>query len=193
MTNVMFATSNFLVPNGTFIVVLLAFLVVVWVIGKKVLPVLNKVLTERQDQIRGELEAADKAKSDAEEADVERRAALEQGDDGGPVRDREEGAVLLHDAAPSRRHGAPPALPAPSSSSPMTRSTPLTRSTAWWRRSSSMVASRSPSRATWVRKISRASSARPSCSMARMETSWSPKIFATEASTPGRSATSMLR
>jgi F-type H+-transporting ATPase subunit b len=75
---VTFATSNFLVPNGTFIVVLLAFLVVVWVIGKKVLPVLNKVLTERQEQIRGELEAADKAKSDAEEADVERRAALEQ-------------------------------------------------------------------------------------------------------------------
>jgi F-type H+-transporting ATPase subunit b len=78
MTNVTFATSNFLVPNGTFIVVLLAFLVVVWVIGKKVLPVLNKVLTERQEQIRGELEAADKAKADAEEADVERRALLEQ-------------------------------------------------------------------------------------------------------------------
>jgi F-type H+-transporting ATPase subunit b len=78
MTNVTIATSNFLVPNGTFIVVLLAFLVVVWVIGKKVLPVLNKVLTERQDQIRGELEAADKAKADAEEADVERRAALEE-------------------------------------------------------------------------------------------------------------------
>jgi F-type H+-transporting ATPase subunit b len=72
------ATSNFLVPNGTFIVVLLAFLVVVWVIGKKVLPVLNKALAERQDQIRGELEAADKAKSDAEEADAERRAALDQ-------------------------------------------------------------------------------------------------------------------
>jgi F-type H+-transporting ATPase subunit b len=65
------ATSNFLVPNGTFIVVLLAF-------GKKVLPVLNKALTERQDQIRGELEAADKAKADAEDADAERRAALEQ-------------------------------------------------------------------------------------------------------------------
>jgi F-type H+-transporting ATPase subunit b len=72
------ATSNFLVPNGTFIVVLLAFLVVVWVVGKKVLPVLNKALTERQDQIRGELEAADKAKADAEDADAERRAALEQ-------------------------------------------------------------------------------------------------------------------
>ena len=77
MTNVI-ATSNFLVPNGTFIVVLLAFLVVVYVISKKVLPVLNRVLTERQEQIRGELEAADKAKADAEDADAERRAALEQ-------------------------------------------------------------------------------------------------------------------
>ncbi len=72
------ATSNFLVPNGTFIVVLLAFIVVVGVIAKKVLPPLNAVLAERQEQIRSELEAADKAKADAEVADVERREALEQ-------------------------------------------------------------------------------------------------------------------
>jgi F-type H+-transporting ATPase subunit b len=72
-----FATSNFLVPNGTFIVVLLAFIIVLGVIGKKVLPILNQMLTERQELIRGELEAADKAKADAEEADVERRALLE--------------------------------------------------------------------------------------------------------------------
>jgi F-type H+-transporting ATPase subunit b len=70
--------SNFLVPNGTFIVVLIAFILVLTVIGKFVLPPLNKALTERQEQIRGELEAADKAKADAEEADTERRAALEQ-------------------------------------------------------------------------------------------------------------------
>ncbi len=72
-----FATSNFLVPNGTFIVVLLAFIVVVAFIARYVVPPLNKVLTERQDQIRGELEAADQAKSDAEEADAERRRVLE--------------------------------------------------------------------------------------------------------------------
>ena len=70
--------SNFLVPNGTFIVVLIAFILVVTVISKFVLPPLNAALTERQGQIRGELEAADKAKADAEEADAERRAALEQ-------------------------------------------------------------------------------------------------------------------
>ncbi len=71
------ATSNFLIPNGTFVVVLLAFLVVLGVIGRYVLPYLNNVLTERQEQIRGELEAADRAKADAEEADRERRATLE--------------------------------------------------------------------------------------------------------------------
>ncbi len=74
----MLIASNFLVPNGTFFVVLIAFIIVVGVITKYVLPPLNKVLTERQDLIRGELEAADKAKADAEEADTERRAALEQ-------------------------------------------------------------------------------------------------------------------
>ncbi|HZM55192.1 MAG TPA: F0F1 ATP synthase subunit B, partial [Acidimicrobiales bacterium] len=78
MTTMPIATSNFLVPNGTFIVVLLAFILVLGVIAKYVLPVLNKALTERQDKIRGELEAADKAKADAEQADAERRAVLDQ-------------------------------------------------------------------------------------------------------------------
>ena len=73
----LFAVSNFLIPNGTFIVVLIAFLLVLGVITKVVLPPLNKALTERQEKIRSELEAADKAKADAEDADVERRAALE--------------------------------------------------------------------------------------------------------------------
>ena len=72
------ATSNFLVPNFTIVFELIAFLIVLWVIGRKVLPPLNKVLVERQEQIRGELEAADKAKADAEDADAERRTALEE-------------------------------------------------------------------------------------------------------------------
>src|SRR5664279_3183038 len=67
MTAMPIAASNFLVPNGTFIVVLIAFIVVLGVIAKYVLPPLNKALTERQDQIRGELEAAD----------AERRAVLD--------------------------------------------------------------------------------------------------------------------
>ena len=70
-------TSNFLIPNGTFIVVLIAFLLVLGFLARYVLPYLNGVLTERQGQIRSELEAADQAKADAEEAERERRATLE--------------------------------------------------------------------------------------------------------------------
>lgn len=72
------ADSNFLIPNGTFVVVLIAFLLVVGFIARAVVPYLNKVLTERQEQIRSELEAADRAKADAEDADAERRRELEQ-------------------------------------------------------------------------------------------------------------------
>jgi F-type H+-transporting ATPase subunit b len=78
MTAMLIADSNFLIPNGTFIVVLIAFILVLGFIGRSVVPYLNKVLTERQEQIRGELEAADKAKADAEVADAERRHELEQ-------------------------------------------------------------------------------------------------------------------
>jgi F-type H+-transporting ATPase subunit b len=71
------ATSNFLIPNGTFIVELVAFVVVLAIVAKRILPPVNKVLKERQDQIRSELEAADEAKADAAAADAERREALE--------------------------------------------------------------------------------------------------------------------
>ncbi len=71
------ATSNFLVPNFTIVFELIAFVIVLGVIGMFVLPRLNTMLTDRQNLIRSELEAADKAKEDAEVADVERRQALE--------------------------------------------------------------------------------------------------------------------
>ena len=41
------ATSNFLVPNGTFIVVLIAFIIVLRVITKYVLPPLNAESAQR--------------------------------------------------------------------------------------------------------------------------------------------------
>jgi F-type H+-transporting ATPase subunit b len=71
------ATSIFLVPNGTLIIEFIAFLIVLGVMAKYILPPINKALKERQEQIRTELEAADAAKSDAEAADEARRAALE--------------------------------------------------------------------------------------------------------------------
>jgi F-type H+-transporting ATPase subunit b len=74
----MMATSNFLVPNGTFIVELLAFLIVLGVIARWVLPWVNAQLTARQEQIRSALAAADEARVDASKADEERRRALEE-------------------------------------------------------------------------------------------------------------------
>jgi F-type H+-transporting ATPase subunit b len=74
----MIATSNFLVPNGTFIVELVAFLIVLAVIARYVLPPVNKALRDRQAQIQSELAAADKARAEASAADEDRRQALEE-------------------------------------------------------------------------------------------------------------------
>ncbi|MGP8059929.1 MAG: F0F1 ATP synthase subunit B [Acidimicrobiales bacterium] len=71
------ATSNFLIPNATFFVELAAFIIVLGVVGRYVLPPLNVALKARADKIQGELEAADAAKTDAAAADEERRQALE--------------------------------------------------------------------------------------------------------------------
>src|SRR5271165_4775738 len=71
------ATSNFLIPNATFFVELAAFIIVLGVVGRYVLPYLNVALKERAEKIRTELEAADAAKTDAAAADEERRQALE--------------------------------------------------------------------------------------------------------------------
>lgn len=75
------ATSNFLIPNGTFIVELIAFVIVLGVLGKYVLPLLNEKLVERQEKIRSELAAADEAKADAQAADDERKAELDRARD----------------------------------------------------------------------------------------------------------------
>jgi F-type H+-transporting ATPase subunit b len=78
------ADSNFLIPNATFIVELVAFLVVLAFIGKYVLPYLKKALDERAALIGSQLAAADEAKADASAADDERRAALEEARHAGP-------------------------------------------------------------------------------------------------------------
>jgi F-type H+-transporting ATPase subunit b len=69
--------SNFLVPNGTFIVELVAFIIVLAVIGRYVLPPVNRALKERQTRIAAEIAAADQARQDATRVDEERRVALE--------------------------------------------------------------------------------------------------------------------
>jgi len=74
----MHIASVFLLPNGTFFVELAVFLIIVFVIGKYILPPLNRAMTRRQEQITESLEAADRARADAAAADDERRTVLEE-------------------------------------------------------------------------------------------------------------------
>jgi F-type H+-transporting ATPase subunit b len=72
----MFATSIFLLPNGTFFVELLVFVVLLAIAGKYFLPPINKALTNRQEKIRESLAAADAAKAEAAAADDEKAKVL---------------------------------------------------------------------------------------------------------------------
>jgi F-type H+-transporting ATPase subunit b len=75
---VVLASSNFLVPNATFIVELVAFLAVLGVLGKYVLPVINKAMEERQATIRQALNDAEEAKRRAAEAEAEYKRAINE-------------------------------------------------------------------------------------------------------------------
>ena len=70
--------SIFLLPNGTFFIELIVSIILILLIYKYVLPPINKAMEERQEKIRSSLEAADQARADAEAADDERRAVLDE-------------------------------------------------------------------------------------------------------------------
>lgn len=70
--------SNFLVPNGTFIVELVIFLIVLGLLAKYALPRINQVLEERQTTIRQALDDAEEARQRAEQTQVEYRRALDE-------------------------------------------------------------------------------------------------------------------
>jgi F-type H+-transporting ATPase subunit b len=74
----MTTASIFLVPNGTFIIELVVSILLILAIYKWVLPPINEAMQKRQEQIRSSLEAADRARADAEAADDERRNVLEE-------------------------------------------------------------------------------------------------------------------
>ncbi len=68
----------FLLPNGTFFIELIVSIILILAIYKWVLPPINKAMEERQAKIKDSLEAADRARADAEAADDERRGVLEE-------------------------------------------------------------------------------------------------------------------
>jgi F-type H+-transporting ATPase subunit b len=90
--------GNFLVPNATFIVELIAFALLLWVLGRYVLPPLNKAMTGRQERIRQQFEEAEEAKAAANAAEEEYRAALtEARHEAARIREeaREQGASIV--------------------------------------------------------------------------------------------------
>jgi F-type H+-transporting ATPase subunit b len=72
------ASSNFLVPNTTFVFELVAFLLVVGILAKYVLPRLQTAMAERQATISQALTDAETAKQRATEAESEYRRILDE-------------------------------------------------------------------------------------------------------------------
>ena len=93
--------SNFLVPNGTFLVSLLAFAILVWIFGKYLIPPINKAMTARQEAIRTEFAELDEAKADARQAEAEYKEQLNNAKhEAARIREdaREHGAQIVQDA-----------------------------------------------------------------------------------------------
>ncbi|MBT0568421.1 F0F1 ATP synthase subunit B [Williamsia sp. CHRR-6] len=69
-------TQNFLIPNGTFFVVLLIFLIVLAVVGKFIVPPIKQVLEERENRLSQTATDARKAAEGFERAEAEYREAM---------------------------------------------------------------------------------------------------------------------
>ncbi|HXX90444.1 MAG TPA: F0F1 ATP synthase subunit B [Acidimicrobiales bacterium] len=74
----MIATSNFLIPNATLIVEIIAFLIVLFVLRRYVLPPVNKALQDRQENIRTALEQAEAARAEADETRAQRQVIVDE-------------------------------------------------------------------------------------------------------------------
>jgi len=70
------AAENFLLPNGTLIVELIAFAIILGILAKWVVPPVNRAAKERQERIRRQFEESEEAKAKAEAAEKEYRDAI---------------------------------------------------------------------------------------------------------------------
>jgi F-type H+-transporting ATPase subunit b len=92
------AASNFLIPNATFFVELVAFVIILVILGRYVLPPINKALTDRQEKIRTQFQELETAKANAEEAEQKYRNELvEARHEAARIREeaREQGAQII--------------------------------------------------------------------------------------------------
>jgi F-type H+-transporting ATPase subunit b len=92
--------NNFLVPNLTFVVELIAFAIILWVLGKYVVPPVNKAMTDRQQKIRQQFEDLEQAQADARAAEESFKAQMtEARHEAAKIREeaREQGAAIIAD------------------------------------------------------------------------------------------------
>jgi F-type H+-transporting ATPase subunit b len=68
--------SNFLVPNGTFLVELAAFILMFFLLARYVIPPINKAMTARQEAIRQEFEELEESKQEAKQAEADFKAQI---------------------------------------------------------------------------------------------------------------------
>jgi F-type H+-transporting ATPase subunit b len=92
--------SNFLVPNGTFWVELIAFAILVFLLARYIIPPINRAMTERQNAIRKEFADLEKAEDDARRAEQEYKKQLADAKhEAARIREdaREQGAAIIAD------------------------------------------------------------------------------------------------
>ena len=100
-TGVVPLASNFLVPNGTFLVELIAFAIMVYLLAKYVVPPINKAMTARQNAIRDQFAELDEAKSDARKAEEKYKDQLSEAKhEAARIREdaRDQGAQIIAEA-----------------------------------------------------------------------------------------------
>lgn len=72
------ASDNFLLPNATFIAELVAFLIILGVLGRYILPPIQKAIRQRQEMIKQQVEDAEQAKEKLAEAEKKYQDALNE-------------------------------------------------------------------------------------------------------------------
>jgi F-type H+-transporting ATPase subunit b len=90
--------GNFLVPNATFLVELAAFAIMLFILGRYVVPPINRAMTARQNAIREHFNDLEQAKADAREAEEKFRSQItEARHEAARIREeaREQGASII--------------------------------------------------------------------------------------------------
>src|SRR3954468_19838026 len=100
-TGVLPLASHFLVPNGTFLVSVLAFVILVCIFGKYLIPPINRAMTARQEAIRKEFADLEEAENDARKAEADYKEQLNNAKhEAARIREeaREQGAQIVQEA-----------------------------------------------------------------------------------------------